>query len=285
MVNDTISVVQKNYKPPSKGSTRIYRLIDLGIDPHTKKLRCPNSQQIPNKFLIQDGETVKSYVYVAFQDPTLTTDSVPISQRGKIVFSRQSLGEIIIYGDRPEMFELDKALYFHQENKTNIGESWHVPPRTGSYTFERIDKQKRALNNVDMIERRIEAQNLVYKMDEFDLLDLYEVIFKTSAPGFTEDEMRSEIYEYLQKDDNVKAFLILKDDNILKLKKIIREAKTKNLIKVDKTGNSMVWSKGGDLLCTKLPRKTVDQSLMLYLITDEGKEVYKTLKELTEAKK
>jgi hypothetical protein len=264
MANESISVVEKNYKPPKQGERRIYKLLDIGIDPDTKGFRCPNTRKISNKFLVNDGGTVKSYVFVKHQDPSTRSDSVPDNQKGKIVFAAASGGIISIHGDRPDMFELDKALYFHQQNITNKGESWHVHPR-GGYVFERVDKAKKATQNVETIERRINAEQLIYTFDAKDISDLYEVIFKSNSEGLTEDEIRGELYDYVQNDDNAKALLILKDEKALKIKKIIR-------------------TKGNELICTKLPRKTIDQSLMMYLVTDEGAEVLKTLKDLTEAK-
>lgn len=284
MANESISVIKSAYKPPKPGQRRLYRLLGLGIDPENKSFLCPNSREIGNKFLINDGGTVKSYVFVEHHDPSLHGKSIPSQLAGRIIFTRASRGEISIHGDRPELFELDKALYFHQQNKANVGEKWHVPPKARNYAFERVDRAKKATRKVESQERRIEAQRLIYDYDFAEIKDLYELVMKTSPEGMTEDEVRGELYEYCENDDSAKGLLILKDDEALKLKKIIREAKTKKFIEVAVNQTAYVWTKGKEVICTKLPRKTLDQSLMMYLITDDGRDVLKTLKELTKVK-
>jgi hypothetical protein len=280
MANESISVL-KTYKPPKPGQRRIYRLLGLGIDRENKSFLCPNSREIGNKFLVNDKGTIKSYVFVGHQDPTNSSSSVPSHQQGRIIFTRASRGEISIHGDRPEMFPLDEALFYHQQNRTNIDEPWHVPPKGRDYAFERLDRAKKATHKVEMRERIIEAQRLIYDYTEDEIRDLYELVKKTSPIGMSEDEVRDELYVYAEDDDNARALLILKDDEALKLKKIIRVAKTSKFIEPATNQTTYVWSKGKELLCTKLPRKTLDQSLMIYLVTDEGRDVYKTLKELT----
>lgn len=283
MANESISVIN-SYKPPKPGQRRIYRLLGLGIDPETKGFLCPNTREIGSKFLINDGGTIKSYVFVNHHDPNLNGGSVPSQLQGRIIFTRASRGEISIHGDRPDMFELDKALWFHQQNKSNIGEKFHITPKGGAYAFERLDRAKKATAKIEVTERRIEAEKLIYSYNFAEIKDLYGLLMKTEPEGMTEDEVRGELYEYVHEDDNAKAFLILKDDEALKLKKVIREAKTKKFIKTGTNQTTYVWVKGNELICTKLPRKTLDQSLMTYLVTDEGRDVLKTLKELTGVK-
>jgi hypothetical protein len=283
MANESISVI-KSYKPPPPGTRRIYRLLGIGVDPVTKAFRCPNTSIIPNQFLINDKGTLKSYAFVKAHEPSLNGTGVPSKALGQIKFTFAQRGEISIHGDRPELFELDKALWFHQLNRANMGEDWHVPPKGNQYRFERIDRAKKATQKVEVTERRIEAEKLIYNYSLSEIKDLYSLVYKSEAEGLSEDEIRGELYDYVSKDDNAKALLILKDDEALKIKKMIRQAKEKEFIKAGNNQTTYIWVKGGELICNKLPRKTLDQSLMTYLVTDDGRNVLKTLKELTGVK-
>jgi len=285
VANESISVIsnQKVYSPPGKGENRIYRSLYAGIDPETGFFRCPNNQHIANEFLVNDKGTVKSFVYVPFETPSRRSDSIPASQKGKIVFTRSGRGEIIIHGDRPDEFNLDKALFFHQQNKSNIGKPWHVRPRTGEYTFELVDFRKKAEDNVEQIERETECRNLILGMKVPIARDTYEMIFNASHEGLTEKQVKSALYKYVENPDNAKAFLILNDSEQLEMKKIIRLCYEKGIIEDANNGNGVVWSKGKTPICAKLPKRSLIHSLMTYLVTDEGREVKKTLKELSEA--
>jgi hypothetical protein len=283
MVNENISVL-KTYKPPKPGTRRIYRLLGIGVDPITKAFRCPNSVHVANQFLINDDGEPKSFAFVDKFNPSLNNGNVPSHMLGKIRFDFSKRGEISIHGDRPDMFKLDQALWFHQQNKSNVGQKWHVPPTGNQYVFERLDHAKKATRKVEAKERRIEAERIIYEYNFNEIKDLYSLVLKRDPVGLTEDEVRGELYDYVEQEDNAQALLILKDDEGLQIKKIIREAKAKKFIETGTNQTTYLWTKGKEIICTKLPRKTLDQSLMMYLVTDEGRDVLKTLKELTKVK-
>lgn len=288
MANESISIL-KDYKPPRPGRSRVYRLLGLRIDSITKGFVCPQSSTIANKFLINDKKNgrdeVKSFVFVSHQDPSVSSNSIPTSQRGKIKFTRAALGEIRISGDNPENFELDKALFFHQQNISNIGKDWHIKPRSRKYVFELIDHKAIASINIKSVERRNDSENVIKEMKIAMLRDTFEMLFKQDSEGFSVEEVRSQLYNYVQKDDQASNFLTLSQSEQMKAKVIIRNAVEGNIIKKSTEGTSWRWTKGGELICNKLPRKSVLDSLLIFLVTDDGKDVYKTLKDLTEAAK
>lgn len=290
MANESISILKdsKVYSPPKPGSVRTYQLLGLRMDPDTKSLVCPQSKKIPNKFLINDKkgqiDNVKSYVFVSHQDPSVSSNSIPASQRGKIFFTRAAQGKIHISGDNPEQFELDKALFFHQANKSNIKKPWHIKPKGGEYKFEMIDKNAIAEVNVENIERRNDSENVIKDMKVASLRDTYELLFKQDSEGLTQKEVRSALYQYVQKDDHAQNFLTLSQSEQMKAKVVIRQAMEQKIIKVSVEGTSFVWVKGGELICAKLARKSIQDSLLIFLVTDDGKDIFKTLKDLTEAK-
>ena len=289
MANESISVLKsKEYSPPRPGWTRTYKLLGLRIDEVTGKLVCPNSRKISNKFLVNDKkgdqDNVKSFVYVSHQDPSVSSDSIPASQRGKIVFLHNAMGRIHISGDNPEQFEMDKALFFHQQNKSNVGKPWHIKPKSGLYVFELVDPKAKAVVNINQVERRNDSENIIKEMKVPVMRDTYELLFKQDSEGFSEKEIRSHLYDYVQKDDNAQNFLVLSQSEQMKNKVIVRNAIEQKFIEASIGGTSYVWSKGKELICNKLPRISLQDSLLKFLVTDDGKDIFKTLKDLTEAK-
>lgn len=282
MANEAISVL-KEFKPLERGRSRTYQLLGLRIDPENKSFICPQSRRIANKFLINDkGNNVKSYLFVSNHAPTLNGSSLPANQLGKIVFTKEAAGKIIISGDKPEDRELDKALFFHQANKSNIDKSWHVRPRAGQYVFELLDPKTKAEFDNKNFERRNTCENIINEMKVALMRDTYEMLFKQDSEGFDSPVIRNKLYEYVQKDANAQNFIVLNESEQMKAKVIIREAYDKKFIMKDDT--RVRWVNGKELICAKLPRKNMDQSLLIFLVTDDGKDILKTLKDLTEAK-
>ena len=281
MANEGISVLSE-FKPLPPRKTRTYQLLGLRIDPISKGFVCPQSRRIANKFLVQDKKIVKSFVFVSNHAPTTHGSSLPANQLGSIVFTTEGAGKIIISGDKPEDMELDKALFFHQQNKSNIDKPWHVRPRTGEYIFELLDPKAKAEFNNKNFERRNTCENIIADMKVAMLRDTYEVIFKQDSEGFDSPVVKTKLYEYVQEDANAQNFLILNESEQMKAKVIIRDAYDKKFIMKD--DKSVRWVQGKELICAKLPRKNIDQTLLMFLVTDDGKDILKTLKDLTEAK-
>jgi len=282
MANESIQVIQKEFTPLRPGRVRTYQLLGLRIDPENKAFICPQSRRIANKFLIKDKGTVKSFMLVSNHAPTLNGGSLSANQLGKIVFTKEGLGKIIISGDKPEDMELDKALFFHQQNKSNTDKPWHVRPKGGQYVFELLDPKAKAEFNNKNFERRNTCENIIADMKVAIMRDTYEMIKKQDSEGIDSAVVRNQLYEYVQEDSGAQHFLILNASEQMKAKVIFREALDKKFIKKDDT--SVRWVNGKELICNKLPRKSIDQSFLIFLVTDDGKDVLKTLKDLTEAK-
>lgn len=282
MANEGISVLNE-FKPLTPGRNRTYQLLGLRIDKDNKAFVCPQSRRIANKFLVNDKKGVKSYVFGANHAPTTTGSSLAPHQLGKIVFTREGRGNIIISGDKPEDMELDKALFFHQQNISNIDKPWHVRPKTGQYVFRLLDPKAKAEFANKNFERRNTCENIIGDMKVALQRDTYEVLFKQDCTGIDSPIVENALYEYVQKDAQAQNFLILNESEQMKAKVIIRDAYDKKLITKD--DSSVRWVNGKELICAKIARKNIDQSLLLFLITDDGKDVLKTLKDLTKAKK
>lgn len=281
MANEGISVL-KEFNPLPSGRVRTYQLLGLRIDPISKGFVCPQSRRIANKFLVKDKNAVKSYVFGGSHAPTTAGSSLAPNQLGKIVFTREGSGKIIISGDKPEDMELDKALFFHQQNKSNIDKAWHVRPKTGQYVFELLDPKAKANFDNKNFERRNTCENIIAEMKVALMRDTYEMIFKQDSEGFDSPVVKNKLYEYVQEDANAQNFIVLNESEQMKSKVIIREAYDKKFITKD--DRTVRWVEGKELICQKLPRKNIDQSFLIFLVTDDGKDILKTLKELTEAK-
>ena len=281
MANESISVLNE-FKPLPLGRNRTYQLLGLRMDPLSKGFVCPQSRRIANKFLIKDKKIVKSYVFAGSHAPTMSGGSLAANQLGSIVFTREGRGEIIISGDKPEDMELDKALFFHQQNLSNIDKPWHVRPKGGQFVFKLLDPKAKAEASNKNFERRNTCENIISEMKVALQKDTYEVIFKQDATGIDSPIVKAELYKYVQEDANAQNFLILNESEQMKAKVVIREAYDKKFITKD--DSSVRWVDGKELICAKLPRKNIDQSFLVFLVTDDGKDILKTLKDLTGAK-
>ncbi len=282
MANESIQVVSKEFKPLLPGKNRTYQLIGLRMDPLSKGFVCPQSRRIANRFLVKDGKAVKSFMFVSNHAPTASSGSVPAHQLGAIVFTREGRGNIIISGDKPEDMELDRALFFHQQNISNIDKSWHVRPKTGQYVFRLLDPKAKAEASNKNYERRNTCENIINDMKVALMRDTYEMLFKEDCTGIDSPIVKTRLYKYVQEDTQAQNFLALNESEQMKAKVIIREAYDKKFITKD--DSSVRWVKGKELICARVARKSIDQSLLLFLITDDGKDILKILKELTEAK-
>ena len=63
----------------------------------------------------------------------------------------------------------------------------------------------------------------------------------------------------------------------MKVRKVIANAKQRGHIRYDATGAKWVWGKGGQMICNKMPKKSPEDSLVTYFVTEEGGEVFKIL--------
>ena len=282
MANESIQVVSKEFKPLLSGKSRTYQLMGLRMDPHSKGFVCPQSRRIANKFLVKDGKAVKSFMFVSNHAPTTISGSMPANQLGSIVFTREGRGNIIISGDKPEDMELDRALFFHQQNISNIDKHWHVRPKAGQYVFRLLDPKAKAEADNKDFERRNTCENIISDMKVALQRDTYEVLFKQDATGIDSPIVKAALYKYVQKDAQAQNFLILNESEQMKAKVIIRDAYDKKFITKD--DRAVRWVQGKEVICQKLPRKNIDQSLLVFLVTDDGKDILKTLKSMTEAK-
>jgi hypothetical protein len=272
------------FKPLGPKQHRTYKLLGVHIDPATREVICPNTLQVGNTFVVRDKDQVKTFVYVKSINPSLNSDNIPKHMMGEIVFERAAVGEITCYGDNPADLEKDKALFFHQSNRSNIGKEWHVPPPSGNYQFELLDKRKKAESDSHDVETHSTCVQIIKDMTPPAMRDTYEIVYQQTHEGLELEEVKQFLYDYIKTPQNAENFITLSKSETIKVKAIIREAFEKKFIKEDESGAKVVWTTGNEVIATKIPRKTMEASLVTHFATKDGRLVLERLKELTEAK-
>lgn len=285
-INDFSFLKGKNspFEPLKPGQHRTYRLLGVRMDKATGNIICPNTHRIGNKFVVRDGNEVKTYVYVESMDPTIKGDRIPSHLLGNLVFEYSAAGEINCYGNNAGDIEKDKALFFHQANISNVGKEWHIPPSSGNYVFELVDRRKKAESDSHDVETYSTCVQIIKDMTPPTMRDTYEVVYKQSHEGLELEEVKQFLYDYIKTPQNAENFITLSKSETVKVKAIIREAFEKGFIKEDESGQKVIWTTGNELIATKIPRKTMEASLVTHFATKDGRLVLERLKELIEAK-
>ena len=84
--------------------------------------------------------------------------------------------------------------------------------------------------------------------------------------------------------DGARRILTLSNDKDTILRKLIKTAFSLDIIKKSSSETEILWSKGGEPVCTKVPKRTLEDSLILFFATEDGAEVLRILKDTVESR-
>jgi hypothetical protein len=274
---------------PKKGEERIYQLMNISqeevsLDPKnlrklTKRLRMPNTYTLPKSYVIYDyikQEKVKIELIKTTMPTGPNAVRPTINIPGRVTFSAFAMCEIRVNEDNyKELMEIDKFLFFtpwleqNQDQKFNIRHSWGP-----IYTLK--DKKSVARKSVDEAKFVTFAHAKLLEMSKEEIAIICSAL-KLGNESYSYEEQIDSLMKFYSKPENAKTFQALTEDNEIRLRALIKESQKVGIIRVDGSGSRWIWSKGEETISTKYPGKTMEDSLLLFFATPEGREVSKIL--------
>jgi len=276
---------------PSKGEERVYKLLGItkkraimvdGAITHEGRsgYNIPNSRNFPSSYVIRDTtNTRKNIVLIERMIPT-DDPKKPKQQKGVLEFKASDAGEIRINAENyVEYQHIDAYLWFCPWLINNKNKDFHVPHKFG-YLIVMEDREKKAKDFIEKDEFIHNAKSIVHKMVESDMNVMISQLKLGDYQLMTGREKQQKLLVYASDMSGAKRINVLASDKDTILRKMIRLAVDKKLIKEADSHLEMLWVKGEEVLCRKFPKKTLEDSLIMYFATDEGMEAMRIIKEL-----
>jgi hypothetical protein len=300
MIDHLSKELQKMYPgPPKEGDVRVYRLTGItkkkpimvdGAQAQQGRVAytIPNTRGLASSYLINDpyGEK-KGRKSIAFVERELPTDDPEKSKQelGEIVFRQEDIGEIRI---SPENYEslrtTDIFLFFCPWLTNNRDKPWHIRNKLG-YFIEMESQEEKSQKFIEQKDIMFDAEALVRNMEESDQ-DVLLVQLKQGLPNMmTAREKLEKLLRYGSSVNGAMRIISLSKDKDTILRKLIRASLEAGIIERSESGSEMLWSKGKEPICNKMPSKTIEDSMILFFATDEGTEVLAILKDVVETRK
>ena len=276
---------------PAKGEERVYKLLGItkkrpimvdGVITHEGRsgYNIPNSRNFPSSYVIRDtANTRKNVVLIERMIPT-DDPKKPKQQKGVLEFRASEVGEIRINAENYVRYQhIDAYLWFCPWLINNKGKDFHVPHKFG-YVIVMEDREKKAKDFIEKDEFIYGAKGIVYKMSESDMDIMISQLKLGDFQSMTKREKQQSLLVFASNMSGAKRINVLASDKDTVLRKMIRFAIDKEIIKESDTHLEMLWAKGGEVLCRKLPKKTLADSIIMYFATDEGIDALRIIKEL-----
>ena len=273
--------LQALYQPPRANEVRVYRL--LGIRPKKSKegvsaYTVPNSRSLPDSYLVVDNNEQKTVVYTERMLPTDDPQKVR-RKAGIIEFRMENIGEIRIQPENyARMAQIDKFLFFCPWVKHSDGlKDWQTRDNLGQF-IELVDKQGEARKLLEKEDSIFDAKMAINEMTEKDM-EITILQMKLGMPKFlTFEEKKAALVKASSNEKYAKKITAMQGEEDMMLRRFLLNAVDKGIITNE--GNDWNWGEGGELITKKMPGKTVEDSLIYYLKTEQGGEV-KVMIELT----
>ena len=146
-------------------------------------------------------------------------------------------------------------------------------PKAG-VKWEEVDLQKEAESEVDIIEREIEALELVKSLDIEDLEAIMRTELGSSVTSMSTKELKRDAYVFAKK--NPKLFKELAEDEDIKLRNLANRAVESGILKL--TDNNTVFKfKNGKKIMTVPFEQHPYIALAQYFKTDDGVDLMKSI--------
>ena len=146
-------------------------------------------------------------------------------------------------------------------------------PKAG-ITWEEVDEAKEAEDEVVMIEREIEALELVKSLDIEDLEAIMRTEIGGSVRSMSSKELKRDAYVFAKK--NPKLFKELAEDEDIKLRNLANRAVETGILKLT-DGNTVFKFKNGKKVMTVPFDQHPYQALAQYFKTDDGVTLMKSI--------
>lgn len=278
--------LQGEYTRPRPDEVRIYRLTNIRkkkIKEGVSSFTVPNSRSIPDSYTVIDDGEIKSVVYTTRLLPTQDPTKV-LRQSEPIEFRLENVGEIrITQANYATLANVDKFLFFcpwvvpKMVTDKNTGEEksanyWQTANRLGRF-IELVDKQAEARKVLEKEDIMLEARIAIKGMSEKDM-ELTITQLKLGMPAYlTLEEKKALLVKTANDLKMSKRITALQGEGDMILRKFIDTAVKGGIIKKTKSENEFIWVKGLESIVKKMPGKTLEDSLIFFFNTKQGKDV------------
>lgn len=277
---------------PKKGEVRRYKLTSIvkgikGTDGN-RPYRIPQSKSLPHSYPILDDGEHKNIVMV---DRIVPTDNPKKAKQilGFVEFLATDGGMISITNENyTKLMNVDKFLFFSPFLVGANEKSYYIKHKWGM--FIKLDNpEQNAEDFLNVDEEIVKAKGVVYQMEKQMMGIVVDQLKLGHSARMSEKAMRQALIIFCEatlkgtKGAGAKRILSLSQDKEIALTKLIKTAIAMDKIRPSENQTEMIWSKGGEVICPKLPGKTLIDSMLLFFISSDGREVLGALKGSIEA--
>ena len=275
--------LRKQYSPPRDKEARTYRLLGItkkrGTDGSTR-YTIPMSKSLPDSYIVRDGDEMKTIVYTSKMVPT-EDPSFMRRLSESIEFLQQNMGEIRIHKDNYHLMkEIDIYLFFspwlmHSPDENgSVRRDWQVPTKLG-FVYELIDSRSKAERELEIEDLITDAKLAVREMSEKDQAMFLRMFKLGDDKKITQAEIRANLLKFVSKEKGARALIKATNQDEVEIRRLINEAVDKGFIAKNET--DWYYVEGEEVIAQKLPKKTMEDSLIAYLKTDGGERVRELL--------
>lgn len=147
-------------------------------------------------------------------------------------------------------------------------------PKAG-VAWEEIDEAKEAEDEVDIIEKEIEALDMVRSMEIEDLEAIMRTELGAGVAKMSSKELKRDAYVFAK--NNPKLFKDLAEDEDIKLRNLANRAVESNILKLTDDNTVFKFAKNGKKVMTVPFDEHPYQALARYFKTDEGVDLMKSI--------
>jgi hypothetical protein len=273
---------------PAEGESRTYKLAGIRKNP-TKEggmsFVMPNSRSLPSSYPVLDEGRPKNIVFVKGQTPT-EDPSKTLQQLGYVEFRREDSCTIRVTHDNyVQTMYIDMFLFFSPYIVGANEKPWYLKAKEGMFiVLERPEDMAADFLDIDQLIHQ--AKTVVYGFNKDMLGIVVDQLKLGHSARMSEKEMRQKLIQYCDArikntpGAGAKRILSLTENSDVTLRKLIKAATKLEKIRIGDSQTEWVWVNGGEAICPKLPSKTLEDSLIMFFMSDDGREVLGTLKNM-----
>jgi len=276
---------------PAKGEIRKYVLDGIrkrATPEGGQTYTMPNSRSLPTSYPVMDGDVEKSIVYVnrvlPTEDPNKTTQEL-----GYVEFRMEDACAISVSHENYNVTKNDDMFLFFSPFLIGAQKKpWYLKHKLGMFVIQE-SPELLAGNFIDTDMEIHNAKAVVYKMSKEMRGIVIDQLKLGHAARMSDKEMTAALIRYCEARIHGKAgagakrILTLAENKDVVLRKLIKTAVNMGKIKASDSGTEMIWVQGGGSICPKLAGKTLEDSMILFFVSPEGREVLGSLKAIIEA--
>lgn len=277
---------------PAEGEVRRYKLNTItkgtkGAD-GGRHYKIPQSKSLPTSYPILDQGQPKNIVYVTRVLPTDNPEQAK-QELGSVEFLAADGGMISITKDNyVSLMNVDIYLFFCPFLLGANTKSYYLKHKFGMF-IKLDDPEILAADFLEIDELIHKAKGVVYGMAKEMKAIVIDQLKLGHSARMSEKEMGQKLIQYCdslingQQGSAARRIITLSEDKEIALTKLIKTAMAMDKIRPSVGETEMIWSKGGETICPKLPGKTLIDSMLIFFVSNDGREVLGALKGSIEA--